>query len=348
MGENIFPVPMPAPGWHGARPGIASAGSGPTVDIKSLRYFVHVVRAKSFSRASAELRIAQPAISRQVQKLEHELGVALLERKGRSFELTKAGFMLMERAEAVLGLIEEARDYVTGADEVAVGNLVLGLPPMAGAQLGPPIVRHYRQTWPQIALRVLEGGSNSLHEWILDRRIDLAVLHNPVPLEELDIEPILYENTVLIGPGKAAHGDLPAIASTISVGELADLPLIMPALPHANRRLLENAAAQFGIRFKRVTEVDSIGLIKAMIQYGLGFTVSTVAAVHKEVATGDLRIYPIDKPPLISTLAIVRRREMRGSWLTSELARTVRATLDDLLATGQWKGGQKHRGGSPD
>jgi LysR family nitrogen assimilation transcriptional regulator len=319
----------------------------PAVDVKSLRYFVHVVRAKSFSKASRELRIAQPAISRQVQKLEHELGVRLLERQGRGIVLTKAGFMLMERAEAVLGLIEETQDYVSAGNDATVGNVVLGLPPMAGAQLAPPIVAHYRKVWPQISLHLLEGGSNSLHEWILDRRIDLAVLHNPAPLDDLDIEPVLYENTVLIGPGKGAHGNLPQIGPSISVGEMGDLPLIMPALPHANRRLLENAAAQFGVRLKLRNEVDSIGLLKSMIQYGLGFTVATFASVQKEVVRGELQAYPIDRPPLVSTLAIVKRREMRGSWLTTELAATVRATLDELVSSGQWQGGMRSRGGEP-
>lgn len=318
------------------------------MDIRALRYFVHVVRAKSFTRAAAELRIAQPAISRQVQKLEQELGVTLLERKGRGFDLTQSGFMLMERAEAVLGLVDETRERLNGSNDKMVGNVVLGLPPMAGAQLAPPIAFHYRTTWPQIALRIMEGGSNSLHEWILDRRIDLAVLHNPVALDDLDVEPILYENVVLIGPGEEAHGTLPKINATISMGEMAEIPLIMPALPHANRRLAENAAAQFGVRLKLITEVDSIGLIKAMIRYGLGFTICTFASVSKEVESGDLRAYPIDRPPLTSTLAIVRRREMRGSWLTNELANTVRETLDTLLASGEWKGGQKQRGGTVD
>ncbi|AEQ52383.1 LysR family transcriptional regulator [Pelagibacterium halotolerans] len=315
------------------------------MDTKSLRYFVQVVRSKSFSKAATELRIAQPAISRQVQKLEHELGTQLLHRHGKGVELTKAGFMLMERAEAVLSLLEQTRDHIAGGNELAVGNVVLGLPPMAGAQLAPPIVEYYRRTWPQIALHLLEGGSNSLHEWILDRRIDLAVLHNPVPLDDLDIEPILYENTVLVGPGRKAHGSLPRIGASISVGEMSDLPLIMPALPHANRRLLENAAAQFGVHLNFKTEVDSIGLIKAMIRYGLGFTVATYSSVQKDVALGEMQAYPIDKPPLVSTLAIVRRREMRGSWLTNELAATVRRTLSDLIGAGEWKGGQMHRHG---
>jgi len=252
--------------------------------------------------------------------------------------------MLMERAEALLRMADDTRDYISGTEDLAVGNVVLGLPPMAGAALAPPIVEHYLKVWPQISLRLLEGSSASLHEWVLDRRIDLAVLHNPIALPELDIEPISYEQTVLVGPGKAAHGDLPRIKSSISVGELADVPLIMPALPHANRRMLDNAAKQFGVRLQIRSEVDSITLIKALIRYGQGFTVSTFASVQNEVARGELQAYSIDRPPLISVFAIVRRREMRGSWLTNELAETVRVTLAKQIASGEWQGAHR-RGG---
>lgn len=314
------------------------------LDLRALRYFVTVVRARSISAAAEELHIAQPAISRQLQKLEHQLGTILLDRSGRGVQVTKAGFMLMERAEALLRMADDTRDYISGTEDLAVGNVVLGLPPMAGAALAPPIVEHYLKVWPQISLRLLEGSSASLHEWVLDRRIDLAVLHNPIALPELDIEPISYEQTVLVGPGKAAHGDLPHIKSSISVGELADVPLIMPALPHANRRMLDNAAKQFGVRLQIRSEVDSITLIKALIRYGQGFTVSTFASVQNEVARGELQAYSIDRPPLISVFSIVRRREMRGSWLTNELAETVRATLARQIASGEWQGARR-RGG---
>ncbi|MGF0540691.1 LysR family transcriptional regulator [Agrobacterium sp. ES01] len=311
------------------------------MDLRALRYFVAVVRARSISAAAEELHIAQPAVTRQLQKLEHELGAQLLERSGRGVQMTKAGFILMERAEALLRMADDTRDYISGTENLAVGNVVLGLPPMAGAALAPPIVEHYLKVWPQISLRLLEGSSPSLHEWVLDRRIDLAVLHNPVSLPELDVEPISYEQTVLIGPGKTAHGNLPRIKKSISVGDLVDIPLIMPALPHANRRMLDNAAKQFGVRLQIRSEVDSITLIKALIRYGQGFTVTTYASVQQEVERGELQAYFLDRPPLISVFAIVRRREMRGSWLTNELAQTVKTTLTQLIAAGQWQGSQR-------
>lgn len=83
------------------------------------------------------MRIAQPEISRQIQKLEHELGTKLLERHGRGVQVTKSGFMLMERAEALLNPVEETKGYIIGRDETTIGNVVLGLPPHGERPAGP-------------------------------------------------------------------------------------------------------------------------------------------------------------------------------------------------------------------
>lgn len=77
------------------------------MDMRELRYFVGVARAGSFSRAAAELNIAQPALSRQIQKLERELRVKLLVRSGRGVQITAAGSTLLERAEILLGLMRQ-------------------------------------------------------------------------------------------------------------------------------------------------------------------------------------------------------------------------------------------------
>ncbi len=306
------------------------------MDLKKIRYFAQVARAGSFSRAAQELRIAQPALSRQIRKLEDELGAALLVRHGRGVRLTSAGSTLLEGAEAITDLLRRTSEQVrSGADTVA-GQVTLGLPPAAGLLLVAPVARQFRAAWPHVSLHVREGISSMLQEWLLDHRIDVAVIHNPPPLDEVDIELVLNERMVVLAPAESgmSRGDPKAFRFQ----DLVDLPLIMPSLPHNNRRLVERAAAQHGVRLRIVMEVDSVHLTKQLVKQRLGYTILTYAGAHAEVARGELCAYPIERPPLMSTLAIATLRSARSSRPARELALAVDSVLRGLVKSRRWRG----------
>ncbi len=307
------------------------------MDFRELRYFAHVARAGSFSRAANELRIAQPALSRQIRKLEEELGAPLLVRHGRGVRLTGAGSLLLERAETLSHLLHQTADEVRANGNTLTGHLSIGVPPAAGLLIVPAMVEQFRKLWPRVSLHVREGISTSLQEWLLDRRVDVALVHNPAPLDALHIVPILKERMILVGPPAAGKSGSRQKRS-YQIRDLTDLPLILPSLPHNNRRLVEQAAVMHGVRLGPVIEVDSVALTKSMVRAGLGYTILTVAAVQDETARGDLTAYDIERPPLTSTVAIASLREMQPSRLVAELSRVLRATAHDLIARGAWTG----------
>ncbi len=294
-----------------------------------------MARAGSFSRAAAELNIAQPALSRQLQKLEEELGVELLLRHGRGVRLTRAGTMLLERADAVLRQLRQIPEQVRDPEQVFAGHVVLGLPPAAGLIIAPEIVGTFRTRWPQASLHIREGISSSLEEWLLDRRLDIAVLHNPPPLDGIEILPVLHEHMVVVCPpgGDPALGDRP-----IRFREIAEIPLILPSLPHSNRRLVEAAASRNGVQLKPTLEVDSVPLTKTLVKRGFGSTILTYAAVAGEVARGELHARHIERPPLISTVALGLPRETKPTWLAAELTRLLKDVIADLVARDVWTG----------
>jgi LysR family nitrogen assimilation transcriptional regulator len=305
------------------------------MDVRELRYFIHVARVGSFNKAAARLNIAQPALSRQLKKLEDELGVQLLIRNGRGVELTEAGSVLLTQAEALIQQFEQTAKLVSGEDETFSGHIVVGLPPTCGLLIGPELFERFRARWPNATLLLREGISSSLEEWLLDRRLDLAIMHNPLPLEGIDIEPLLHERMVLVhAPGKPA---LPAEAD-IRIRDLADQPLILPALPHSNRRLVERAAAQHGARLNVVAEVDSVRFTKALVKRGFGCTIQTHAGVASDVENGELGARRIDRPPLMSTLCLGAPREAKSLWLVMETVRLLREVISDLVERGDWIG----------
>lgn len=300
------------------------------MDIRELRSFVKVAHCGSFSRAARELFIAQPALSRQIAKLEEELQVSLFIRHGKGVELTEAGSRLLERAEVMLRFAEETSDHVRNAAAIERGHLAIGLPPTLGTVVGPQLIAKFQQRWPQATIHVLEGLSTSLQEWLLSGRIEVAVVYNQPLVEAFDVRPIFSEPMVLVGP----PGD--SIRS-LRLAELAELPLILPGLPHSNRRLLEQVAAQNGFHLKTMLEVDSVNLTKKLVSEGQGFSILAHAAVQEDIARGTLVGHSIERPGIRSVVSITTLKDKRRSRLALSWEKLLLETIEELVTNGVWK-----------
>lgn len=303
------------------------------MDIRELRYFVQIARTGSVSGAAARLNVAQPALSRQLKKLEDELGVQLLVRHGRGVELTEAGAHLLGEAEDLIEHFTRTLNKVRAGDVIFAGQVVMGVPPTSGLLIVPQIYKTFRERWPEATLVAREGLSSSLEDWLVNRKIDIAVLHNPMPLEGVDLAPILSEHMVLVtAPGEDAG------AGPVAFRSLTEIPLVLPSLPHSNRRLLERTAIQHNIRLNVALEVDSIPLIKAMVKNGFGATIQTFAGVALDVARGELLARPIERPALSSTICIGTTQGAKASWMIGEVARMLRHCVGQLVESGDWAG----------
>ena len=306
------------------------------MELKELRNFMRVAHAGSVSRAAQDLRIAQPALSRQIRKLEHELGTPLFLRHGRGMRLSPAGSRLLERAESIAQLVQQTREEIREDRSPARGRLVLGVPPAAGRLIVPHFVERFRAARPETTLHMREGVASSLQEWLLDKRIDLALLHNPPHLEAFDIESVLSERMFVVGPPKRRLGRGPHPKS-FRIRDLGAMPLILPNVAHANRRLVESAALEHGLRLRVTIEADSVAFAKAMVERGLGYTILTYAAVQDELARGDLTVYPIARPHLPVRVCIVTPRG-EAPKLVQDARDMLREVCRALVRNRSWTG----------
>ena len=127
------------------------------MDARALRYFQAVVEFGSYSRASEYLRISQPAISRQVDRLEKELGKALFVRSGIGAAPTDAGRLLFERSQPILRQLEEAAAEIKSVAGGSTGTIVIAIPPGVGHFLLPSLVERYQRLFPNISLKIISG-----------------------------------------------------------------------------------------------------------------------------------------------------------------------------------------------
>src|ERR1700731_2001747 len=146
------------------------------MELRSLNYFVRIAELGTIPRAAAHLHVAQPALTRHVQRLEDELNVALFTRANRGVGLTEPGPKLLDGAPRILREIERTGDEIRAQDAHPSGKIILGITPPLCPVLVPELFAGMRRDYPMIELKVMHAGMGRLEEFVIDGRGDIALL----------------------------------------------------------------------------------------------------------------------------------------------------------------------------
>ncbi|MCF8478032.1 MAG: LysR family transcriptional regulator, partial [Pseudolabrys sp.] len=278
------------------------------------RNFMPDARAGSLRPAARGPRPAQPAVSGQIEKLEHELGVPLFSRHGRGIRLSTAGSVLPDRAEAIAQPAQETGEKIRKDRSPARSRFSVGAPPASGRLLVPPFAERLQKTWPQTALHIREGGVSSLLEWVTGKRRDPALLHHPPRLKAFILGPF-RPNACRWSLRRRTSQD-PPLVQDLAHPRPRRLAVILPNMAHTERRLVEHAALEHGVQLCIKIEADSVSFAKATVDNRLGYTILAFAAMQDEVTRGALTAYPVLRSPLSTRVAIVALRDQHPVTLT--------------------------------
>lgn len=301
------------------------------MDPRSLRYFQAVAEFGSVSRAAEALRISQPAVSRQVRRLETILDVALFDRHGHGVTLTDAGRTLLERSQLILRQIELAQLEVRSGSAAMSGTITLAVPPAAGLFLVPALVQRCAALYPNLFLKIVAGYSGYIHEWLLRGIADLACLHDPLPQRDFKIIPLVREEVFLVGK----PGTFPFRSRHVRPEQLARVALILPSRPNASRRLLDSWISARGLSLSIKMEVDDSSIIRALLKDGVGFSLLTQGAFRTEVRHRELAALPF-RPRVYWPLALVMPNNHPRLALVRPVADMIQETVGDLSRSGAW------------
>jgi len=213
------------------------------MDMRQLRSFVQIVELGSITAAAERLQVAQPALSRQVQALEEELGVTLLRRHGRGIIPTEEGRTLADRARQILSDVDAMVDDVLARDHRLRGTVTLGLPPTVAEVLATPLVAESLRTYPDVKLRIVAGFSGHVQDWLLRGTIDIGVTYQGAKVPLVRTHPLLLERLFLIEPPGAP-------SKPITLPEALSRSLILPSPSHGLRKLVDDAAARRSSRLR--------------------------------------------------------------------------------------------------
>lgn len=301
------------------------------IELRALRYFVCVAEEKSFTRAAERLRIAQPALSRQIKKLEEDLKVRLFLRTARGAELTEAGDILLRRAYLIFNQIQQTHHDVTIHSSHLGGVVSVGMPPTPGEFIAPRLLERCKDRYPDITLRFVEGFSGELEQKLANNEIGVAVMHDPTPKDEIHVSELLEEHLWLVGK----TGTLKKPSYTLE--EAGSFPLVLPSRPNYLRILIDGYAERLDIPLNMVTRSDGIGQTKSLVKYGHGYTMLTYGAVISEVQEGTLEAVPITDPEIRWTLCVAMRSDQSRKRTLAVVGELIGEIVQDLVEDGIWR-----------
>ncbi|MBV7470811.1 MULTISPECIES: LysR family transcriptional regulator [Aeromonas] len=236
------------------------------MDIRALRYFVELVREKSFTRASEKLFVTQPTISKMIRNMEEELGQPLLNREGHSFTLTDSGQVLFARGQLILAQMQQLEAELADLQSLQHGRLALGIPPMVG-HVYADLIRAYRSRYPRVELSIVEYGGRRIEQAVLEGELDLAITMLPTREEgvlsalELDCYPI-----------QVVLPDLPRWrgGSEIRLADLQEEPFLLYTQAFTLSERLEQACQQAGFVPQVAARSSQWDFLTAMVRSGMG------------------------------------------------------------------------------
>ena len=156
------------------------------MELRHLKYFVTVAEERNITRASGRLRVAQPALSRQLSDLENELGVKLLDRGRHGVNMTAAGREFHRRAKALLADAARATDAARIAGGAISGRVTIGFPTGLHLDHLSPVIRAFREAHPRVEFKFIHALPEAQIKSLRDGSLDMAFVNLPGPLQGME------------------------------------------------------------------------------------------------------------------------------------------------------------------
>jgi LysR family transcriptional regulator, nitrogen assimilation regulatory protein len=302
------------------------------MDLKQLRTFILVAETGSLSSASDRLRLAQPALSRQIKLLEAHIGFPLFTRSGRGMQLTEHGTTLLGRVAGLMAQLDNAVEDVRSLSTIPKGHVSFGCIPSVSSVIAGRIATRVARELPQISLRIVEGYAGHLIDWLHRGQIDVALVYGPASDLHLRVADVMFEELVLVSPatGAVAAGD-------VRIAELGGLNLVLPSRPHGLRMVVEAAAAKAGTTLRVKYEADSFTVLKDLVAAGLGHTVLPLSAFYREQAQGLFHIARLTKPRTVRQLVMALPSNRGDTRATTAVHDLVLSEIRTLVDSGEWR-----------
>jgi DNA-binding transcriptional LysR family regulator len=278
------------------------------VTLRQLRVFEAVARHLSYTNASRELHLTQPAVSMQIRQLEDEVGIPLFEKLGKKTELTEAGRELYQYSRSINRSLQEMEEVMEALKGVNRGRLHVAVASTVN-YFAPRLLAVFHQRYPGIAPRLDVTNREALVRLLDTNSVDIALMG--VPPGDVDVESEVFMDNPLVVIAPPTHPL--ADERQIPVARLASEVFVMREPGSGTRQAMERFFKEQGMSIRHGMQMTRNEAVKQAVRSGLGLSVVSLHTIELELETGRLKMLDVQGFPLDRKWHLVYRRGKRLS-----------------------------------
>ena len=275
------------------------------MELYQLEYFKRVVEECNITRAAESLRIAQPALSQQIKKLEAECGTSLLVRGRKQTIPTPAGQHLYERAQIISDMVDQTLSSIQEMNILKFGTLKIATIPSVSSTLLPSWISEYRNQYPNIDIVLKEGTSAQVEQWIKQSECEIGFSQMPTTIKGIDVIETKIERFVVLLP--KSHNF--AHEQEISFSKLKSEPMIL----YRGGRLADFVLGQYhsvGWEPKIICETSELATLRALVSTGIGIAILPELAVLRDNADKSMTHIPMKDKKFKRIIGVIQRKDV--------------------------------------
>ena len=297
------------------------------MNYQRLKYFHKVAELESFRGAAEVLNISQPALSRQINLLEHEVGTKLFFRAHRRISLTPAGTLLLSHASHLLDEVEFVKEQIKKLTQDRDRSLSVGAVQSTYDYVVPKAINKLRLEKPDVHIAVHGIRSEEIVEGVARGQLDIGIVGIPVSDPRVTTEFVQRDIfKILVDKGHPL-----ARAPEARLEEIVSEPLITFPENFAIRSMIDASAKEQGFNVSASVELESIEAMKALVRAKAGLTILPGASLLEILDDGDLVTVPISGDPLVRDIICVHRAREKLSQPAHCLIRCIREVFADVI-----------------
>ena len=301
------------------------------MNLYHLRVFLVVAEHEHITRASEELILSQPAVTKIIQHLEQETGLELIERHGRRIVLTQAGKVLHGYARRLFALEREMEEALAVMQDVEMGEITLAANTTTGVYFLPPVVAQFHERYPQVILRITILNSHEIIEQVMNWILDFGLVEgDPATLPSgLETQVFARDELVLVVAPSHRWSNLRVLKPEM----LREKELLLREQGSGIREVIEHALLQHNVRITPLLTLPDNEVIKQLAMSGVGAAILSAFAVRRELASGELVRIPLEGIDLRPQLTLAKRSDKHLSRAAQAFCALLQHFYEDETTT---------------
>ncbi|OVE55650.1 LysR family transcriptional regulator [Chryseobacterium mucoviscidosis] len=256
-----------------------------------LKVFHTVASRSSFTKASEELNISQPAVTKHIKEIENQLNTKLFDRKGTSIQLTQSGKILFEYAEKIRNIYRDLEFEIHQINQKHQGKLIIGASTTVAQYILPEILAKFKSYYKDLKIELITHNTEMISELLKEGKIDLGIIEGESQSAYFDYQKFKADEIVLVA--KANH---PLANKTLNINDLYELELVLREQGSGSLEFIQNRLKEKGIVIENLNVVMQLGSSESIKQYLLhsdALAFLSISTILNELKNNQLTIIDV-------------------------------------------------------